>query len=233
MTNDLKCRHEFKYQCSAVELEVIKSRLNGLLSIDKHAPNGVYCVRSMYFDNYSNSCFFENENGTDLREKYRIRIYNADSSRISLEQKNKVHGKTQKKSCLLSLEQYRNLLSEGANSISDKNDRLLNKFLYLKDTQLMKPVTIVEYDRIPYVYADGNVRITLDMNIRSSLNFSNFFSSTLSTRQILPSGQHLIEVKYDEFLPSFIKEIMGIDSLRQTTFSKYYLCRKHSIGGIL
>lgn len=233
MIDNLKYRHEYKYLCTAAELEILKNRLNGFLSIDKHASDKGYCVRSMYFDSYSNHCFFENENGTDLRKKYRIRIYNADPSRISLEQKSKVHGKTHKRSCLLSIEQYNNLVYDDTISVHVKNDPLLNKFLVLKQTQLMKPAVIVEYDRIPYVYADGNVRITLDMNIRSSLSFPDFFCSTLPSRLILPSGQHLLEVKFDEILPPFIKEVINLDSLKHTTFSKYYLCRKFTTGDIL
>lgn len=91
----------------------------------------------------------------------------------------------------------------------------------------------MEYERTPYVYNIGNVRITLDCNIRSSDDFSSFFENNLRTRQILPQGQHLLEVKYDELLPDFIKEVLQLGDLQQTTFSKFYLCKKYSIGGSL
>ena len=231
MTNDLKFRHEFKYQCNIAQAEIIKQRAHSIMDIDKHSAESGYCVRSLYFDNYANKCFFENENGTDCREKYRLRIYNADPSRISLECKRKEHGKTHKTSCLIDMEQYYNLTQCQNLNIAPDNNRLLNKFIYLIKTQHMKPAVIVEYDRIPFVYPHGNVRVTLDMNIRSSDMLDSFFDKTLPTRPILPSGQHLLEVKYDEFLPSFIKEVLMLENLNQTTFSKYYLCRKFSFGG--
>lgn len=230
MKSNIKYRHEFKYLCTTAQIEILKSRLKYILPIDKHASDDGYCVRSMYFDNYENKCFYENENGTDLREKYRIRIYNADPSRISLECKKKERGKTQKSSCLLTVDQYNMLLRGGNLNNIEGNDKLLNKFLYIMKTQYMKPAVIVEYDRIPFVCSAGNVRITLDTNIRSSNSFNSFFSADISSRLILPSGQHLLEVKFDEFLPAYIKEILQLDNLQQTTFSKYYLCRKYSLG---
>ena len=42
----------------------------------------------------------------------------------------------------------------------------------------------------------------------------------------MPPGQQLLEVKYDAYLPDFIYRSLQLSSLRQTAFSKYYLCRK-------
>ena len=233
MENNLKYRHEFKYQCSVAQLEIIKSRVKSFMKPDPHTSNGEYSIRSMYFDNYANRCFFENENGTDLREKYRIRIYNASDQRISLECKRKERSKTYKTSCLITKEQFETIMEGGDFHELLELPVLLRKFIVLIKTQMFHPVVIVEYERTPYVYRDGNVRVTLDRNIRSSATFDCFFSLKLPTRQILPHGQHLLEVKYDEFLPDFIKESLQTDSLQQTTFSKYYLCRKFSNGGLL
>ena len=93
----------------------------------------------------------------------------------------------------------------------------------------MSPKVIVEYDRIPYICDEGNVRVTLDKNIRSASAAEDFWETTLCTRPILPKGQQLLEVKFDEFLPDYIYQAMQLDDLRQTAFSKYYLCRKFSI----
>ncbi|MBR2883469.1 MAG: polyphosphate polymerase domain-containing protein [Clostridia bacterium] len=229
MGNSLKFRNELKYRCSISELEILKHRISSIMKLDEHAPAGGYCVRSIYFDTHENRCFFENENGTDIRHKYRIRIYDADDSRIALEQKSKIRGKTHKETCLLTSEQYNILVHDGDLAKIKSNDPLLDKFVYLKKTQLMHPVTIVEYDRIPFVFSAGNVRVTFDMNIRSSNSFDCFFNKNLPGRQILPAGQHLLEVKYDEFLPDFIKSALALDDLRQVTFSKYCLCRKFSM----
>lgn len=233
MKTELPYRHEFKYRCTAAQLQVLKSRLDAVMTLDSHAGAAGYTIRSMYFDNYGNRYYYENEDGTDPREKYRIRIYNADASHITLECKRKEHSKTLKTACPLTLEQFRGIM-DGCCPFSDsEGTQLLNKFLYLQRTECLKPAVIVEYDRIPYVCSAGNVRITLDRNIRSSRGFSQFFSPSMPSRPIMPLGEHILEVKYDELLPDYIKQVLDLDNLQQITFSKYYLCRKFSLGGSL
>lgn len=231
--NELKSRHEFKYRCTEAQLCLLKSRLDCAVALDSHAGSTGYTIRSMYFDNYANRFYYENENGTDPREKFRIRIYNSDSSRISLECKRKEHTKTIKTACPLSMGQFNQILHNTHPFGEHMCHPVLNKFLYLQKTQQLKPAVIVEYDRIPYVCSTGNVRITLDKNIRSSVAFNHFFDPSIPSRPLLPAAQHILEVKYDEFLPDYIKDLLQIDSLQQTTFSKYYLCRKYSLGGLL
>lgn len=226
-------RHEFKYQCSSAQLEIIKHRLDAVLTLDKHASQGEYCIRSMYFDSLDNRCFKENENGTDPREKYRIRIYNGSSERISLECKRKERGKTHKTSCLITKEQFDDIISRKFSIDVKAQPAVFRKFYYLLRNEHFTPSVIVEYDRIPYVYPLGNVRVTLDKHIRSSDCFDQFFSTSLPSRPIMPTGQQLLEVKYDELIPDFIKEIIQTDNLSQTTFSKYYLCKKYSMRGLL
>ena len=233
MDKQLKYRYELKYPCDEVQLAIIKSRLSQFMTHDPYAKNGSYTIRSMYFDNYQNRCFHENENGTDPREKFRIRIYNADSHRISLECKRKEHGKTYKTACILSYEQYCQLLDNGRGLKLSTAPDLLRKFWFLMNTQGFRPSVIVEYDRMPYVYELGNVRITLDCNIRSSNDFDHFLDKNLITRPILPQGNHLMEVKYDELLPDFIKSALELGALRRTSFSKFFLCRKYITGGKL
>ena len=78
-------RHELKYLITTAQVEMLKSRLTGILSPDSHAVGGSYRIRSLYFDDYDDRCFYENENGVDPREKFRIRIYNGSTDRITLE----------------------------------------------------------------------------------------------------------------------------------------------------
>lgn len=226
-------RHEFKYRCTAAQLAVLKGRLDAVMVPDCHAGPEGYTIRSLYFDDWENRCYYENENGTDPREKFRIRIYNASADRITLECKRKEHGKTLKTACPLTRQQFDALLNNRC-GLSERADQvLLNKFLLLQSTRGMTPAVIVEYDRMPYVCEAGNVRITLDQNIRSSDDFSHFFSADIPFRAVMPLGEQLLEVKYDQLLPDYIRQALSLDCLRQTTFSKYYLCRKFSFGGIL
>lgn len=223
-------RHEFKYICSYGQLRMLQARLTGLISPDPHAgKDGIYNIRSLYFDDYYDRCLKENEAGTDPREKFRIRIYNHSSDRISLELKRKVRGKTQKISCPLTEEQCRRLVEGELPNLDKDAPAVLQKLCLLMRTSLMKPKVIVEYDRVPYVYPQGNVRITLDENIRSSGRVDLFLEDQIPLRPVMPAGQHILEVKYDEYLPDFIYRTVQLENLRQTAFSKYYLCRKYNL----
>ena len=224
----VKYRHELKYQVTDAQVQLLKNRLNHLIPADRHAgPSGTYTIRSLYFDDYEDRCLRENEDGTDPREKFRIRIYNHSTDRIMLECKRKERGKTHKTACPLTLEQTR-LLMEGK-PLPDiaRQHPVLRKLTLLMLTRRMKPVVIVEYDRIPYVYKNGNVRITLDTNIRSCGTVAAFLEECIPTRPVMAAGQQLLEVKYDEYLPDFIYRSLQLHSLRQTAFSKYYVCRKY------
>lgn len=223
-------RHELKYVCTAAQLALIQARIHHLIDLDSHVgESGMYQIRSLYFDDYYDRCYYENENGTDPREKFRIRIYNGSAERISLELKKKERGKTLKLSCPLTEEQCRTLMR--GETLPDSKDYppVLQKLLLLMKTTLMKPKIIVEYDRVPYVYRLGNVRITLDKNISSSYKIDTFLDKDIYKRPIMPAGWHVLEVKFDEYLPDYIYRTLQLDSLRQTAFSKFYLCRKFAL----
>lgn len=229
---ETKFRHELKYQIDNLQMEILKNRLPAILLQDPHVDaSGVYQIRSLYFDDYDNSCYYDVENGTDPREKFRIRIYNHSDAVIHLELKRKERGKTHKRSCSLTREQADRLI-KGQNLIWQEDmDPLMKKFYIWFETRAAQPKVIVEYDRIPFVYPDGNVRITLDLSIRGSLDVRKFFDADLPCRPIMPTGSQLLEVKFDEFLPDFIYRSIQGDHLSVTSFSKYYLCRK--FGGFL
>lgn len=222
-------RHELKYLISGAQIPIIKNRINHLLPLDCHAgEDGCYSIRSLYFDDYANRCFYENENGTDPREKFRIRIYNHSTERISLECKRKERGMTQKTSCPLTIEQTQILMAGEVISNIGCQQPLLQKLTSQMLLRRMRPVVIVEYDRIPYVYKDGNVRVTLDMNVSSCKDIESFLDERIARRPVMPIGLQLLEVKYDEFLPDFIYRNLNLENLSQTAYSKYYLCRKYT-----
>lgn len=230
----MEYRHELKYVVTASQMALLESRIRGLIPLDAHTgESGMYRIRSLYFDDYYNSCYLENEIGTDPREKFRIRIYNGDAGRISLELKRKEHGMTQKISCILSEAQCRELMAGRPLPVDGGYPPLLQKLNLLMRTRLLRPKVIVEYDRVPYVDKLGNTRITLDQNMASSDAVLNFLEPDLQRRPIMPAGQHILEVKYDEFLPDYIYRNLQLNGLRQTAFSKYYLCRRYTLKGSL
>lgn len=230
MKHDRVYRSEWKYQITQAQIELLKSRLCGIMRPDPHAgTQGQYQVRSLYFDDFANSCFYDNENGTAPRRKYRIRIYDGSARRILLECKEKVGGKTRKRSCLITKEQAEMLISGRPLPASQLLPELLLEMTVRQQQYCLRPVIIVEYDRIPFLFGPGNVRVTFDRNIRSSTDFAHFLSASVPGRLVMPTAQHLLEVKFDEYLPEMIHACLDLGQLQQTAFSKYYLCRKFSI----
>lgn len=223
----VKYRHELKYVSSELELALVKGRLDHLISLDSHVKEkGIYSIRSLYFDDYDGRCYDENESGTDPREKFRIRIYNGSVSKITLELKKKERNKTLKLSCPLTEEQCRMLMKGVPLPMRPDYPPLLQKLLLQMRTRLLRPVIIVDYDRVPYVCKDGNVRITMDKNISASRQLDQFLEPVIPKRPVMEKGSHILEVKYDEFLPDYIKTSLELGTLRQTSFSKFYLCRR-------
>ena len=219
----VKYRHELKYVSSEMELALVKGRLDHLISLDSHVKEkGIYSIRSLYFDDYDGRCYDENESGSDPREKFRIRIYNGSASKITLELKKKERNKTLKLSCPLTEEQCRTLMKGVPLPMRPDYPKLL---LQMR-TRLLRPVIIVDYDRVPYVCKDGNVRITMDKNISASRQLDQFLEPVIPKRPVMEKGSHILEVKYDEFLPDYIKTSLELGTLRQTSFSKFYLCRR-------
>ena len=223
-------RHEFKYFISSAELGILKYRIGAVMQRDPHAgEEGRYNVRSLYFDDCRDRCFYDNENGVDPRAKYRIRIYDRSADFISLELKIKENGMTRKLSCRLTKEEAGRLMEGKCPDALSGRPRIIQGLCADMLTNGMRPKIIVDYDRYPFVYRDGNVRVTFDTSVSSSADVASFFDGTVAKRPVLPAGLQLLEVKYDEFLPDVIYRALGLDDLRRTAFSKYYLCRKYSI----
>lgn len=225
-------RHEYKYQIDAMQKAVLQLRAQGVLERDVHAgKDGEYLIRSLYFDSPEDTCFFENEDGVDPREKYRIRIYNCDGGRISLECKAKRRGMTKKTACLITRKQcelfMEGLIPEADEGVSEGQRPMFYR-MYQKN---LRPVVIVQYTRTPYVSAAGNVRITFDDAIASSNAVNSFFQKDIPLRSVLPAGSSIVEVKWDELLPSYVRGQLELDSLQWTAFSKYYLCRRYNCYG--
>lgn len=225
-------RHEYKYLCDFGQHTILQMRAESLMQRDSHVnEDGVYRIRSMYLDGINDRGYWENENGVDKRVKYRIRIYNEDASRIILEKKSKKHGMNHKDSCKISEEMCRTFMAGQIPDIKQEMPSELKVLLAEIHCKALHPVVIVEYDRTPFVEENGNVRVTFDQNISSSVDFDSFLETHILSRPILKTGLSVMEVKWDSHLPNYIKEYMKLDTLQWSTFSKYYLCRKYNCHG--
>lgn len=227
-----KYRHEYKYMIDVKQEQILRIKAGGLMALDKYAKDlGGYRITSLYFDDSDNSCFYENENGTDPRSKFRIRYYNNDSRYLKLEKKSKRNGMTLKESCNITPEECLQMMRGDIPLVTDKTGEMAAKLFLEMRLRKLLPKVIVSYDRIPFVYKTGNVRVTFDKNLTASGDIAGFLREDFARRPIMNTGESILEVKWDEVLPSHIKEYMMLEYLQWTAFSKYYLCRKYNLYG--
>ena len=223
-----KYRNEWKYNLTNQQLSLLKSRISEVLDLDPHTPKcGKYVIHSLYFDDYKDQSVYTTDSGLSKRFKWRIRFYDEDLDYIVLERKEKIDSRCHKKSCKLTLDEYEKIVSGNITDIVYDTDKNLIKEL-ARDIMLYNyvPKVIVDYERIAFVEEITNVRITFDTKISASYDFDNFLNGDYIKYYIQPSNQNVLEVKFDDVLPSYIKKIVESYEFKQTSFSKYYYCRK-------
>ena len=217
-------RHEWKHVLNYADMLVLRARLRAVMESDPHAVNGMYHIRSLYFDNLDDKALREKLDGVNLREKFRVRLYNRDSSVIHLEKKGKNNGLGTKYSASLSAEEAQKLVDGDLDWMLDSGRPLVQELYCKMRYQGMRPKTIVDYTREPFIYRPGNVRVTLDYDIRTGLSCTDFLNPDAVT---VPAGDApiLLEVKWDEFLPTIIRDAVAVPDRRVGSFSKYAQCR--------
>lgn len=221
----MKFRHEYKHYLSYSDYLSIRQRLMAVLNYDRHVDgSGEYKIRSLYFDNYKDKALREKLNGINYREKFRIRCYNDSDSLIRLEKKSKINGLTNKVSTQLTPQQTQMIIDGDIQWMIESDDKLIHEFYSKIKSQLLRPKTIVDYVREPFVFRAGNVRITFDKQISSGISSTEFFDDKLPTVRA-GDASVILEVKYDEFLPDFIRNMIQTNNCQSSAFSKYAACR--------
>jgi len=221
---DMHFRHEWKHEINACDSVIIQQRLNAVAKHDPHAAGGKYRIRSLYFDNIYDKALREKIDGVNCREKFRIRFYNDDTSFIHLEKKSKVNGLCSKESAPLTADEARRIADGDFSWMKESTEPLVQELYSKMNAQGIRAKTIVDYTRIPFVYGPGNVRVTLDYDIRTGGPAEDFLNPECTT---LPAGDPciILEVKWDAFLPDIIRDAVQLESRRVTAFSKYARCR--------
>ena len=226
MTDTPRLRHEVKHQISPQEDLVLSSRLQKLFPRDGHAgPEGVYRVTSLYFDTPYDAALREKLDGVDRREKFRLRYYGEAPAFLKLEKKYKVNGLCGKRTARLTVEEGARLLAGEFRFLLARKDPLLAELYHKLQGTLLRPRTVVCYDREAFLYAPGNVRITLDRNIRTCKSSAAFLSPAPYPLKPL-EGTTVLEVKYDAFLPDLVRLAVQVPDRRAAACSKYALCRR-------
>lgn len=215
-------RHEYKFLISEASAQLLKQRLPCFMARDSHAgPTGQYTIRSLYFDNSDHTAFFEKVDGVDNRTKYRIRLYNGDLSYLKLERKEKKGHLTRKTAQRISQAQAE-AFQNGA-SLPVEEETLAGE-LRRELLAGLRAAVVVDYDRTPFVCTAGNTRITLDENLRTIPHSTRLDAPDAAMIPILEPGQVIMEVKFDDFLPGYLTEVLSDIPKAAMAVSKFALC---------
>ncbi len=227
MNNFKTFRHEFKYYINYFEYESLKRRLRVVLKKDSFSDEkGNYHIRSLYFDDANNTALFEKQAGILSRKKYRIRIYNLNDNVIKLEKKSRIGQFINKVSARISKDEYLKIISKDITFMRNSENRLLNEFYFDIMSSQYKPEVIVDYIREAYIWDINNVRITFDKHLKTGLHHTDIFNKNIPTIDVLEEPKMILEIKYDHFLPDFIRNLLQIGSNQRYAISKYVICRK-------
>ncbi len=222
-------RSELKHYINYQDYLIIRSKISNFLTLDKNVykDSFEYKIRSIYFDNFNNKVLEEKLLGLNKRDKFRIRLYNDDDSFIRLEKKSKINGLCKKISEPITKDEVLKIINNDIEFLI-KSQKQLFQDLYIKmKTEFLKPKTIVDYEREAYIYKIGNVRITFDKNLRTGIVSNDIFNKELCTISPINKDYIVLEVKYDEFLPEFILNLIQLGERSKTSISKYALCRMY------
>ena len=221
-------RHELKYSIPYAEYLAMRKRLRAVMKTDPHTDaDGRYRIRSIYFDNSDDKALREKIDGVAKREKFRIRYYNDDFSFITLEKKMKIDTLCLKIDARITEEECRKLLAGDTAFMKTHGSSLVRELYAKMKYQQLRPRVLVSYTREPYIYRAGNVRVTFDSEIRTSLFRREFLVPEVSDISATDTPQEMIlEVKFDAFLPEIIQDLIQVNGIRQQAFSKYGACRR-------
>jgi hypothetical protein len=220
-----------KYELNLLEYRILQRKIAAILTPDPHMQScGSYNVRSLYFDDIYGSSLRDKESGIYKRKKYRIRIYNRSDHFIKFERKTKIGAYMLKESTRITREQADQLIEGDIDFLAKIENPVLKDFYFEARCNLMRPVVIVEYDREAYIHKVGTVRVTFDTQLRTSLGYKQFFSKDCCSMRALEQQDIILEVKYNEVLPSYIRGLFPDTMGLQLAIGKYVICRKQQLN---
>ena len=228
MKNSRCLRHELKYHINFIHYRILRKKLAMVLKSDPYAgAEGRYHVRSLYFDDFRNTAFFDKLAGVARRKKYRIRIYNYNDEVIKLERKTKLDNYVLKEGVNLTRKMADCIVTGDVAFLADSKTYLLKEFYLECRRNLLRPVVMVDYHREAYIHPMGNVRITFDIGLRKGLGSMALFDFGASTMGVIEEPGVILEIKFDKIFPEYIRGLFPNTIQPQSAIGKFIICREY------
>lgn len=210
-------RHEDKFIIPAWDRYLLTSRLSLIMDKDPHVgTDGIYDIYSLYFDDDVDTAYHDKCSGVADRTKFRLRLYNQSTDMIKLEKKMRRGILCFKESVPVTAEEAARITNRDMEWMLYDSRPLIRELYSLMIHRNLAPKSLVRYKREPFVW--GNVRITFDSEISVAVDHLDLTDFTDHYTQI--GKQHIMEIKYTEFLPDIIRQFVQCDAIA-CSFSKY------------
>ena len=218
-------RQEKKYFMTLTDMARLSARLDRVMLRDAHSGARGYSIRSLYFDTLNERDYQEKIDGLELRRKLRLRIYDPAADFAMLEMKQKEGSYQKKRSLRIRRADAEELAAGRCGCLLRYDDPFAAECYGLMQTWCYRPKTIVEYRRLAYIARENKIRITFDREIRATEACLRLFSPDLNLYPVLDPFNGVLEVKYNGFLLSYIKDLVNGADRSELSVSKYCLAR--------
>lgn len=216
-------RKEIRYSIDYMEYQNIMQLLKIAMAKDRNAKeDGTYKIKTMYFDNYHKEIAINKKHDINDVKKYRIRMYNNDDTNIFLERKTNENGYIKKKKVSIEKETVCNIIEGNIKGLLEEEPNLKTELYLNMNLKQLRPSFVLEYERIAFTDDVSKTRITIDRNVKSTINCYNFFEDIEEPH----NNKIILEIKYESYLPDYIKKIITSIEGKQIEKSKF---RKETI----
>jgi len=221
-------RQEKKFLIGLPDYYYHSGNLAKFMLEDPHNRGDGYLIRSLYFDSLEDRDFQEKLDGVSIRRKIRLRCYRPDSDFALLEVKQKEANLQKKRSLRLSREAAKSLIRGDYHVLLSLQEPLAQECYALMNIHNYQPRSVVEYRRRAFIAKENKIRVTFDHHIVGTESSFNIFDSALSQYPVQDTSLVVLEVKFNGFLLSYIKDMLGGCAANELSVSKY--CLSRSVG---
>jgi SPX domain protein involved in polyphosphate accumulation len=230
-------RYEYKYFVPNNKMDTLRRMIAPFVSYDKYSEKMEekhYTVRSIYFDTAGYGCYFEKVEGIKHRKKFRLRGYNIPENidpQVFFEIKRKFEIPIIKNRAPVAFDSALQMFTGNSfgNYLPDtekypRSEENLKRFFYHYHRNKLRPVILVIYEREAFLgNHDNTIRVTFDKNLRSVAfpSIEDLYSENNARRSL--SERFILEVKFNDHFPSWMKPVIGTLGLRRQSVSKYVI----------
>ena len=211
-------RVEWKHILSAEQTEFFRERLKGHMEPDAY---GLTTIQSLYYDTPDRRLVRTSIEKPEFKEKIRLRAYGraTDASPVFLELKRKAFGIVYKRRVQATVPEVKRFFA--GEPVLDEDGQIDREMIYFRDYyKKLEPACMILYDRTAYYEPDGDLRLTIDRNLRYRTDALSFDHAPVGIPLLAP-GDTILEIKVQDTIPLWLVRILSEGNIKRGSISKY------------